>query len=107
MRQIRDLSSEVPIVMSCSALGIPRATVYRSWSLPVRVVQSEEERRPHPRQLTEAEESQVLAVFHSERFKDRSPAEVYATLLDEGIYYCSVRTMYRILEKQGENRHHA
>ena len=39
----------------------------------------------------------MLEVLHSERFVDRSPAEVYATLLDEERYLCSVRTMYRIL----------
>ena len=37
----------------------------------------------------------------SSRFADRAPAEVYATLLDEGVYLCSERTMYRIL---AENR---
>ena len=37
----------------------------------------------------------------SPRFADRAPAEVYATLLDEGVYLCSERTMYRIL---GERR---
>ena len=33
----------------------------------------------------------------SPRFVDRSPAEVVATLLDEGRYLCAERTMYRIL----------
>jgi putative transposase len=35
---------------------------------------------------------------------DKAPTEVYATLLDEGIYHCSVRTMYRILDDAGEVR---
>ncbi|MGH9168694.1 MAG: hypothetical protein ACRD02_12805 [Acidimicrobiia bacterium] len=43
-------------------------------------------------------------MLHSERFCDVSPAEVVATLLDEGTYLCSIRTMYRILEQQGEVR---
>jgi putative transposase len=42
--------------------------------------------------------------LHEERFQDRSPAAVQATLLDEGVYRCSTRTMYRILEQQGENQ---
>jgi len=46
----------------------------------------------------------VLGHLHSERFQDRSPAEVYATLLDEGRYFCAIRTMYRILEEAGESR---
>src|ERR1019366_1839971 len=42
--------------------------------------------------------------LHEERFQDRSPAAVYATLLDEGVYHCSLRTMYRLLEQDGETR---
>jgi putative transposase len=43
-------------------------------------------------------------VLHSERFSDTAPAEVVATLLDEGTYLCSERTMYRLLEQDGEVR---
>jgi transposase InsO family protein len=43
-------------------------------------------------------------MLHSERFVDQAPAEIYATLLDEGRYLCSIRTMYRILAKQHEIR---
>ena len=39
----------------------------------------------------------MLEVLHSERFVDISPEETWATLLDEGTYLCSTRTMYRIL----------
>jgi putative transposase len=46
----------------------------------------------------------VLALLHGERFLDRAPAQVVATLLDEGEYLCSVRTMYRLLEERGEVR---
>jgi putative transposase len=46
----------------------------------------------------------VLACLHEERFQDSSPAAVYATILDEGQYHCSIRTMYRILEEEGETR---
>ena len=42
-------------------------------------------------------------VLHEERFQDRSPAAVQATLLDEGQYLCSIRTMYRILQQKGES----
>lgn len=43
-------------------------------------------------------------MLHSERFVDQALAEIYATLLDEGRYLCSIRTMYRILAKQHEIR---
>ena len=48
--------------------------------------------------LSEAERGAVLEVLHSERFVDLSPEETYATLLDEGTYLCSTRTMYRLLK---------
>jgi putative transposase len=46
----------------------------------------------------------VLARLHEERFQDCPPAQVYASLLDEGQYHCSIRTMYRLLEAEGESR---
>jgi putative transposase len=54
--------------------------------------------------LAAAERETILTHLHQERFQDRSPAAVYATLLDEGQYHCSIRTMYRLLAAQGESR---
>lgn len=56
------------------------------------------------RALSEAEEQAVLETLHSERFMDTAPEQVYATLLDEEKYLCSVRTMYRLLARHGESR---
>ena len=42
------------------------------------------------------------ASISGERFADQSPYEIYATLLDEGTYLCSIRTMYRILQVHAE-----
>lgn len=85
----------------CDALGLPRASYYR------RVRRQQEPppaaRRP-ARALTAAERDHVLAVLHEDRFVDLPPAEVYATLLDEGTYLCSIRTMYRILAANKEVR---
>ncbi len=61
-------------------------------------------RRPPRQALTEEERVEVLAALHTDRFVDKSPWEIYATLLDEGTYLCSVRTMYRLLTKHGEAR---
>ena len=55
------------------------------------------------RALAPAERESVLACLHEERFQNASPAAVYATLLDEGSYYCSIRTIYRILATEGES----
>jgi putative transposase len=57
-----------------------------------------------PRALGPAERQTVLAQLNSERFVDQAPAQVYATLLDEGQYLCSVRTMYRILDQHDQVR---
>jgi putative transposase len=42
--------------------------------------------------------------MHSDRFVDVAPAEVWATLLDEGVYLGSVATFYRLLRRAGETR---
>jgi putative transposase len=60
--------------------------------------------RVHPRALSAAEQAAVLEVLHSTRFQDAAPAAVYATLLDEGTYLASERTMYRLLAADGETR---
>jgi putative transposase len=62
------------------------------------------ERPDSSRALSPAERASVLAILHAERFQDRSPAAVQATLLDEGQYLCSTRTMYRLLEQHDESR---
>jgi putative transposase len=82
---------------TCQSLGLSRATYYRR-----RKKGSQAElrvKRRSPRKLKVEEEKRVLSSLTSERFMDRSVPEVHATLLDEGAYLCSVRTMYRILEK--------
>jgi putative transposase len=85
---------------ACEALGVSRATYYRSRRPP-----APPRRRPRPpRALDDAERSEVLDTLNSERFVDQPPAQVHATLLDEGTYLCSTRTMYRILEENEQVR---
>jgi putative transposase len=94
------VAPEIGMVTACRALGVSRATAYRR-----RSPRPTGERRPRPlpvMALTDEERQGVLAQLHAERFVDRSPAAVYATLLDEGTYLASERTMYRILAAQGE-----
>jgi putative transposase len=61
-------------------------------------------RRKSARALTDEEKKKILDVLHEERFVDKAPAAVYAKLLDERIYLCSIRTMYRILKENDEVR---
>lgn len=96
-----ELGSRVGLSQACRALGVSRATVYRRHRGPTAGVGS---RRGHPRALSPAEREAVLSELHSERFQDQAPAEVYATLLDEGRHLCSERTMYRLLASRDEVR---
>ena len=98
MSAARGLAGHVGVSAACEALGVARATFYRRR----RPKTGQRQPRPAPaRALGEAERTEVFRVLCSPRFTDRAPAEVYATLLDEGVYLCSERTMYRIL---AENR---
>lgn len=94
---------------TCTALGLSRATFYRRRRAGGPTGPSA--RRP-PRKLTDQEEQQVLDTLNSDRFGDRAVPEVYATMLDEGVYLCSPRTMYRVLkrhdavrERRAQRRH--
>ena len=88
------LASQVGVAPACRALGVSRATFYRRH----KATPGHQQPRPTPaRALCESEREHVLNVLASPRFVDRAPAEVVATLLDEGQYLCSERTMYRLL----------
>jgi len=98
MATVQEHGPAAGIAPICRALAVPRASVYRFWarertsSLPLG--------RPRPpRALGSEERQQVLDTLHRERFVDQPPHQVYATLLDEGVYLCSARTMYRVLAK--------
>jgi putative transposase len=100
------LGSHAPVntVEACAALGVSRASVYRRRTVLAR---PPAEARPRPashRALSVAERQAVLDTLRHPRFADLAPAEVYATLLDEGLYHCSIRTMYRILNANHEVR---
>jgi putative transposase len=101
---IAELAPIVGVKEACSAVGRPRATHYR-WhrqspppSRPTRTP------KPQPRALSVVERKAVLDVLHAEEHVDQAPATVYAELLDDGVYLCSVPTMYRILHSEDEVR---
>jgi len=84
----------------CMALGIARSSYY--WSQRPKPRSTTGMRQP--RELSVEECQQVLSVLNEKRFCDQAPAQVYATLLDEGQYLCSERTMYRILAENQQVR---
>lgn len=93
------LGPRLGVAPTCQAIGLPRATYYRG-----RRPQREPTPRTSVRALVAEERQAVLGVLHAPRFVDLAPAEVYATLLDEGQYRCSERTMYRLLAEHQEVR---
>ena len=109
-----ELSREIGSAPACEALGVPRASFYRvreKWAACATQVTAEpsEAKRREPRAfairaLSQGERQAVIETLNSERFVDQAPREVYASLLDDGQYLCSVRTMYRILDAAGELR---
>ncbi len=96
------LSSDVGIKPACESLDIQRSSFYRTQKRKSTPPVESKKRPSPPRALSPDERQDVLDVLHSDRFVDKAPHEVYGTLLDEGEYYCSIRTMYRILDEHTE-----
>ena len=96
------VAPEIGLAPACRALGVSRATAYRHRS--PQLPSTPRSRRRSPLALSDEERAAVLAELHTERFVDASPATVYATLLDEGTYLASERTMYRLLADAAEVR---
>jgi putative transposase len=116
---VAELAPVVGVAAACRALGVPRSSYYRAGGPgvppaaaeagappparpPGRPTAAAPARAASPRALAAAEREAVRAVLDSERFADCAPRQVYATLLDEGVYLCSWSTMYRLLRERGE-----
>jgi putative transposase len=125
MASATELVPLVGVIAACQAMGVGRASFYRQGrAQPVAPVgpggavgqaataslvtaPAREPASPapvHPRALSPAERQAALEVLHSDRFRDAAPAAVYGTLLDEGVYLASERTLYRLLAATGETR---
>lgn len=103
MTATTEIAPAVGIAAACRALGVSRAGFYRCQQ-PPRVHNAPTTRRASPRALTQDDRQNVRDVLNSERFVDQAPAQVHTALLDEGVYHCSTRTMYRILDEAQEVR---
>jgi putative transposase len=104
--QVAAFAPKVGVEVACRAFSVKS----RSWRhrrqrdegrLAQRVPVGPTQRAPHPATLTKPEKDEIVEVLCSERFCDLAPAQVYATLLDEGTYLCSERQMYRVLAERG------
>ena len=95
-----ELAPLIGTAAACTAAGRSRATHYRRHRIsarPPRRAPISHVDRVQPAALSAAEREQVLAILHSDRFADAAPAQVWATLLDEGVYLASESTFYRLL----------
>ena len=100
MQSAEALGASIGVQAACATLIVPRSSLYRARTKrPERTIP-----KISPRAFSEAEKIKVRQELNSERFQDQSPREVYATLMDEGRYLCSWRSMYRILDKNHEVR---
>jgi putative transposase len=101
---IGELAPVIGTRAACAALGRSRATYYRQHRQSPPAPRPPRQRAGQPRALSEAERAEVLDVLHDDRFVDQAPASIYANLLDDGRYLCSVPTMYRLLRAEDEVR---
>lgn len=95
-----ELGQQIGVSNACDALTVSRATLYRRRQPTLKTTG----RNPPPRALSVVERDQIRQELNSVRFADQSPYQVYAALLDEETYLCSVRTMYRIMAQNNTNR---
>ncbi len=109
MAAAHELAPALGTVAACRAVGLWRGAPARRRAQARRASfvgpRCPRPPRPRPPLALDATESQrVLDTLNSERFADMAPAAVHATLLDEGRYLGSVRTMYRVLAANGGTR---
>jgi putative transposase len=110
MDAVTHLAPTVGSANACDVLGVARSSFYRRrpvWGPPLTPAPepvAPPERAVPARALSPEERAAVGAVWQEERLQDRSPAAVQAPLREEGQSLCSTRTMYRLLEQEGESR---
>jgi putative transposase len=104
---IAELAPTTGVRDACQAVGAAQAGYYRRHrqsAAPQRPAPVGHRERVQARALSQAERQAILEQLHSDRFVDLAPAEVWATLLDEGVYLGSISTFYRLLRQAGETR---
>lgn len=97
-----DLAAATSTRQACELLGRPRASHYRALAGPK--LGPPAPRPAPPNKLSEAERQKILTVLRSGEYCDLAPMQVWARLLDDGVYLCSISTMYRLLRAVGESR---
>ncbi len=104
MEAVTDLAKKTDIKEACTALIMSSAIYYRWRKAAANTSPKQKARRIPPLKLSMEERQEVLITLNSERFVDQSPGEIHSILLDEGVYHCSERTMYRVLSAENQVR---
>jgi putative transposase len=99
MNAVATLGTSVGARDACSALNVHRSRYYR-----FRRPKLATRRAPQPLKLSADERQHIHELLNSPPFVDQAPAAVVASLLDEGQYLCSARTMYRLLHDHQQVR---
>jgi len=93
-----NVKSETNVSYACSVIGLSKSFIYHKLK-PKTLSCKIDKRKNNPIAIDIAERDKILTVMNSTRYMDKTPYTIYYSLLDAGIYYCSIRTMYRILEE--------
>jgi len=105
MLNIREESAEIGVSKACKSLEIARSSYYYHFRKYRKKRLEKSPKKPAPSwSLSSSEREQALEVLHSDEYIDSAPHQIYARLLDKGIYLCSISTMYRLLRKNDEVR---
>ena len=103
MQAVAELAPDCGVITAaCAALELSRASFHRHQVAATRPPVPVRPRTKPARALAANERQTVIALLRAEPYVDLAPAEVYASLLDQGTYHCSIRTMYRILHEHDE-----
>ena len=100
MNFAEQLAADVGTKAACAAMAVPRATVYRRRASRRAACKPPSVRRPSSRALTNDERREVVMLLNAEQHADLAVPQVYAQLLDQGRYLCSIRSMYRFLRQE-------
>lgn len=87
----------------CRFLSVNRSSIYARLKPRPNRRKTGRQFTVQPRALTPAEKQTVLDILNSDEYADQPPAQVYQSLLEKGVYLCSISTMHRLLKEKGLN----
>jgi len=100
----KEIAADIGVCGACQVVGTPRSSYYQHYHKYQKSKGNTAARRSPAWALSQEERTEVLEVLHHPKFIDKAPHQAYATLLDEGRFLCSIRTMYRVLHDNDEVR---